>query len=61
MDTIRKTENINQNRRWLLSRAAIGTMGLAALGTASLVPSQLVAAPAGKRLQDAQTAGDHAH
>jgi quercetin dioxygenase-like cupin family protein len=48
MDTIRKTENVNQNRRLLLSKAAIGTMGLAALGTASLLPSQLAAAPAGE-------------
>jgi quercetin dioxygenase-like cupin family protein len=32
----------------LLSKAAIGTMGLAALGTASLLPSQLAAAPAGE-------------
>ncbi len=44
MDTIRKTENIDQNRRRLLSRAAIGTMGIAVAGTASLLPSRLLAA-----------------
>jgi hypothetical protein len=51
MDTIRKTENINQKRRQLLSRAAIGTMGIAVAGTASLLPSQLVAAFAGAPAQ----------
>jgi quercetin dioxygenase-like cupin family protein len=51
MDTIRKTENISQNRRWLLSKAAIGTMGLAVAGTAGLLPSQLVAASGGVTAQ----------
>jgi quercetin dioxygenase-like cupin family protein len=32
------------DRRRLLSRAAIGTMGIAVAGTASLLPSQLLAA-----------------
>ena len=45
MDTISKTENIDQNRRRLLSRAAIGTMGFAVAGTASLLPSQLAPHP----------------
>ena len=48
MGTIRKTENIDQNRRRLLSRAAVGTMGIAVVGTASLLSSHLVAAPAGE-------------
>jgi quercetin dioxygenase-like cupin family protein len=47
MDTIGKTENVNLNRRRLLSKAAIGTMGIAFAGTGALLPSQLVAAPAG--------------
>jgi quercetin dioxygenase-like cupin family protein len=51
MDTIGKTENIDQNRRQLLSRAAVGTMGIAVAGTASLLPSQSVAAPAGAAAQ----------
>jgi quercetin dioxygenase-like cupin family protein len=44
MDTIRKTEIIDQKRRRLLSTAAIGTMGIAVAGTVSLLPSPLVAA-----------------
>jgi quercetin dioxygenase-like cupin family protein len=44
MDAIRATENIDQDRRRLLSAAAIGTMGIAVAGTASLLPSQLLAA-----------------
>ena len=44
MDTIRKTENIDQNRRTFLSTAAIGTMGIAVAGTANLLSSQLLAA-----------------
>jgi len=44
MDTIETTEAIDQNRRRLLSKVAIGTMGIAAAGTAGLLPSQLLAA-----------------
>jgi quercetin dioxygenase-like cupin family protein len=47
MDTISKTESIGHNRRWFLSKAAIGTMGIAVAGTASLLSSRLAAAPAG--------------
>ena len=51
MGTIRKTGNIDLNRRRLLSRAAIGTMGIAFAGTGTLLPSQLLAAPAGASAQ----------
>src|SRR5262245_43966361 len=44
MDTIRKTENIDPNRRRLLGTAAIG---IAVAGTAGPLPSQPVAAPVG--------------
>ena len=44
MDTNRTTEAINRDRRRLLGTAA---MGIAVAGTASLLPSRLVAAPAG--------------
>ena len=44
MDTNRTTEAINQDRRRLLGTAA---MGVAVAGTASLLPSRSVAAPAG--------------
>ena len=44
MDTFRTTESIDQDRRRLLSKAAIGTVGMALAGTASLLPSQLLAA-----------------
>ena len=43
MDTIRTTEGIDQDRRRLLATAS---MSIAAAGAASLLPSQLVAAPA---------------
>ncbi len=46
MNSIANNEVINQNRRQLLLRAALGTMGIAAAGSASLLPSQLAAAPA---------------
>jgi quercetin dioxygenase-like cupin family protein len=42
MDAIGKRENIDQHRRRLLSKAAIG---IAAAGAAGLLPSQSVAAP----------------
>jgi pimeloyl-ACP methyl ester carboxylesterase len=42
MDTIRNTENIDHYRRRLL---AMGSMGIAATGAASLLPTQLAAAP----------------
>jgi quercetin dioxygenase-like cupin family protein len=51
MKTIGPTEDIDQSRRRVLSRAAIGTMGIAAVGTAGLLPSQLVAAPAAASAQ----------
>ncbi len=38
---------INQNRRQLLWKAVLG-VGIAAAGSASLLPSQLIAAPAGQ-------------
>ena len=44
MDTFRTIESIDQNRRRLLSKAAIGTVGIALAGTSSLLPSQLLAA-----------------
>ena len=44
MHTRKATEAIDQDRRRLLGTAA---MGIAVAGTASLLPSQLVAAPAG--------------
>ena len=47
MHTIEKAGDINQNRRQLLSRAAIGSIGIAIAGTAGLLPSRLAAAPAG--------------
>ena len=47
MNTISKTQSIDHNRRRFLSKAAIGTMGLAVAGPASLLPSRLAAAPAG--------------
>jgi enoyl-CoA hydratase/carnithine racemase len=45
MDTIRKTEIIDHHRRRLLGTAA---MGIAVAGTAALLPSHPVAAPAGE-------------
>lgn len=47
MNTISKTQRIDHNRRRFLSKAAIGTMGLAVVGPANLLPSRLAAAPAG--------------
>jgi hypothetical protein len=43
MDTSRTTEAIDQDRRRLLGTAM---MGIAVAGAASLLPSQLAAAPA---------------
>jgi hypothetical protein len=43
MHTIKKVEDVNHDRRQLLSTA---TKGIAAAGAASLLPSQLAAAPA---------------
>ena len=49
MDTNKTTEVINLDRRRLLGAA---TMGLAAVGAASLLPTQLVAAtPAGNTIR----------
>jgi pimeloyl-ACP methyl ester carboxylesterase len=48
MDTIKKTESIDQDRRQLLGAA---TMGMAVAGAASLLPSQLTAAPAGDTIR----------
>src|SRR5262245_48020216 len=48
MDTIRKTETIDQNRRQLLVTAS---MGIAAVGTASVLPSSLAAVPAGDAIR----------
>jgi quercetin dioxygenase-like cupin family protein len=48
MDSIKNIESIDQNRRRLLSRAVVGTMGIAVAGTASLLSSHLGAAPAGE-------------
>jgi pimeloyl-ACP methyl ester carboxylesterase len=48
MDTTRKTEDIDHDRRQLL---AMGSMGIALAGTAGLVPSQLAAAPAGDAIR----------
>jgi enoyl-CoA hydratase/carnithine racemase len=49
MHTRKATEAIDQDRRRLLGTAA---MGIAAAGTADLLPSQLVAAPAGDPVFD---------
>jgi pimeloyl-ACP methyl ester carboxylesterase len=48
MDTSRTTEAIDQDRRRLLGTA---TMGIAAAGAVSLLPSQLTAAPAGDAIR----------
>jgi pimeloyl-ACP methyl ester carboxylesterase len=48
MDTSRTTETIDQDRRRLLGAA---TMGMAVAGAASLLPSQLAAAPAGDAIR----------
>ncbi len=48
MNSIEKSEVINQNRRHLLCRAALGTMGIAVAGSASLFPSQSAAATTGQ-------------
>ena len=48
MDTSRNTETIDQDRRRLLGAA---TMGMAVAGAASLLPSQLAAAPAGDAIR----------
>jgi pimeloyl-ACP methyl ester carboxylesterase len=48
METIRKTENIDHYRRRLL---ATGSMGIAVASAASLLPSQLAAAPAGDAIR----------
>ena len=48
MDTSRNTEIIDQDRRRLLGAA---TMGMAVAGAASLLPSQLAAAPAGDAIR----------
>ena len=53
MNTRKSTETIDQNRRLLLGAVTMGlaTMGIAAAGAASLVPSQLAAAPAGDAIR----------
>ena len=48
MDTIKTRETTDQDRPWLLGTAA---MGIAAAGAASLLPSQLAAAPAGDSIR----------
>jgi pimeloyl-ACP methyl ester carboxylesterase len=48
MDTSRTTETIDQDRRRLLG---VATMGLAVAGAASLLPSQVAAAPAGDAIR----------
>src|SRR5580704_5635259 len=48
MNRSRTTETINQDRRRLLGAA---TMGMAVAGAASLLPSQLAAAPAGDAIR----------
>ena len=48
MDTTKTPEAIDQDRRRLLGTAA---MGIAAAGAASLLPSQLAAAPAGDAIR----------
>ena len=48
MDTSKAHQQINQDRRRLLSTA---TMGIVVAGTASLLPSQLAAAPAGDAIR----------
>jgi hypothetical protein len=48
MDTSKATEAIDQDRRRLLGTA---TMGIAVAGAASLLPSQLAAAPAGDAIR----------
>jgi pimeloyl-ACP methyl ester carboxylesterase len=48
MDTSRTTEAIDQDRRRLLGTA---TMGIATAGAASLLPSQLTAAPTGDAIR----------
>jgi pimeloyl-ACP methyl ester carboxylesterase len=48
MDTTRNTEDIDHDRRQLL---ATGSMGIAAAAVASLLPSQLAAAPAGDAIR----------
>jgi pimeloyl-ACP methyl ester carboxylesterase len=48
MDTSRTTEAIDQDRRRLLGTA---TMGIAAAGAVSVLPSQLTAAPAGDAIR----------
>jgi pimeloyl-ACP methyl ester carboxylesterase len=48
MDTSRTAEIIDQDRRRILGTA---TMGIAAAGAASLLPSQLAAAPAGEDIR----------
>lgn len=48
MDASRTTEAIDQDRRRLLGTA---TMGIAVAGAASLLPSQLAAAPAGDAIR----------
>src|SRR5271167_3704242 len=55
MDTSRTAEVIDQDRRRLLGTA---TMGIAVAGAASLLPSQLAAAPAGDASRPFRVAGD---
>jgi len=47
---------INQNRRQLLRKAVLG-LGIAATGSTSLLPSQLIAAPAAQGAATPQLAG----
>ena len=44
MDTIGKDEEVDRGRRQLLTKVALGSMGIAVAGTASLLPSRLAAA-----------------
>jgi quercetin dioxygenase-like cupin family protein len=57
MNSIGKSDVINQNRRQLLWKAALGTMSIAAAGSASLLPSQLAAAPTGQGAATTQLPG----
>ena len=45
MDTTKKADDIDQNRRQLLGKTAFGMMSVAVAGTAGLLPSQSTAAP----------------
>ena len=48
MDTLGKDEEVNRGRRRLLTKAALGSMGIVVAGTASLLPPRLASAGGGE-------------